>query len=158
MSRAAGAGRAPARGLAGCLQGCWPLALAMGLLAALPAYGAQAAAIDTPLTAVPGDAGRGRSLVANRSLSLCLLCHSGPLPEQSHQGNLAPDLAGAGTRYTAAQLRLRLVDSRLVNPQSIMPPYYVKDGLNRVGSAWQGRTILDAQQIEDVIAYLLSLR
>ena len=90
--------------------------------------------------------------------SLCLLCHSGPVGGAGFQGNLAPDLAGAGARFTAAQLRQRLVDSRRLNPQTIMPPYFATDGLNRVGSAWQGRTLLDAQQIEDLIAYLLTLR
>ncbi|WP_082151636.1 sulfur oxidation c-type cytochrome SoxX [Caenimonas sp. SL110] len=111
-----------------------------------------------PLTNVPGDAARGRAIVANRTVGLCLLCHSAPIPEQPFQGNLAPDLAGAGSRSTEAQLRLRLVDSRRINPSSIMPAYHRNTGHARVGSAWQGKTVLEAQQIEDVLAYLLTLR
>jgi L-cysteine S-thiosulfotransferase len=114
--------------------------------------------LHEPLTQVAGDATRGRNVVANRSLSLCLLCHSGPLPEVQFQGDLAPSLAGAGARWTAAQLRLRLVDSRQLNPQTIMPPYHATHGLTRVAAAWRDQPILNAQQIEDVIAYLSTLR
>jgi sulfur-oxidizing protein SoxX len=110
------------------------------------------------LTDVPGDALRGRQLVAQRSQSLCLLCHSGPLPEVRFQGNLAPDLSGAGSRNTAAQLRQRLVDSRQINPASVMPPYHATQGLHRVAPAWRDRPILTAQQVEDVVAYLLTLQ
>ena len=115
-------------------------------------------ALLAPLTQVAGDATRGRSVVANRSLSLCLLCHSGPFPEVQFQGDLAPSLAGAGARWTAAQLRLRLVDSRQLNPQTIMPPYHATTDLTRVAAAWRDQPILNAQQIEDVIAYLNTLR
>ena len=115
-------------------------------------------ALPEPLTQAAGDAARGRSVVANRSLSLCLLCHSGPFPEVQFQGDLAPSLAGAGTRWTAAQLRLRLVDSRQLNPQTIMPPYHATHGLTRVAAAWLDQPILSAQQIEDVIAYRSTLR
>ena len=114
--------------------------------------------IPEPLTGAPGDAGRGRAIVANRQAGLCLLCHSGPIPEERFQGTLAPDLGGAGSRWSAAQLRLRLVDGRQLNPATIMPSYYRVQGLTRVGAAWQARTLLTAQQIEDVVAYLLTLR
>ena len=129
-------------------------------LAPLVSLAAQAAddAIEQPLTDQPGDAARGRAIVANRQLGLCLLCHTAPISEERFQGNLAPDLAGAGARWSEAQLRLRLVDSRRVNPQTIMPPYYRSEGLTRVGSPWQGKTVLAAQQIEDVVAYLRSLQ
>ncbi len=113
--------------------------------------------IPEPLSSEPGDATRGRSIVANRQLGLCLLCHRGPLPEERFQGTLAPDLAGAGRRWTAAQLRLRLADARRLNPDSIMPAYYRSEGLTRVGNAWQGKTLLSAQQMEDVVAYLRTL-
>ena len=115
-------------------------------------------AIPESLTGVPGDAARGRAIVANRQLGLCLLCHTGPISEERFQGTLAPDLSGAGSRWSAAQLRLRLADGRRLNPATIMPSYYRTDSLTRVGAAWQSRTILSAQQIEDVIAYLLTLR
>ena len=114
--------------------------------------------IIEPLTSVPGDAIRGRAIVANRQLGLCLLCHSAPIAEEKFQGDLAPSIAGAGSRGSAAQLRLRIVNSRRVNPDSIMPAYHHADGLTRVGRAWAGKTILDAQQVEDVVAYLLTLK
>ena len=126
--------------------------------AALPSVMVTGDAILEPLTGVPGDAVRGRAIVATRQLGLCLLCHTGPIPEERFQGSLAPDLAGAGSRWSAAQLRLRLADGRRLNPATIMPSYYRTDGLTRVGASWQTRTLLTAQQIEDVIAYLLTLR
>ena len=81
-------------------------------------------AILRPLTREPGDAARGRAIVTNRQQRLCLLCHSGPFPEVRLQGTLAPSLAGAGSRWSAAQLRLRIVDASRINPNTIMPPYY----------------------------------
>ena len=101
---------------------------------------------------------RGRAIVANRQVGLCLLCHSGPIAEERFQGNLAPDLAGAGSRWSEGQLRLRIVDSQRVNPASIMPAYHRTEGLARVGSAWQGQPVFAAQQVEDVVAYLRTLR
>ncbi len=143
-----------------------------GLLAALlaglaPAAGAQVApsevsvvgdAIPAPLTATPGDAARGRAIVANRSVGLCLLCHSGPFPEERFQGTLAPGLGGAGARLSEGQLRLRLVDGARVNPDTIMPSYYRTAGLQRVARAFDDKTILTAQQIEDVVAWLATLK
>ena len=115
-------------------------------------------ALPQPLTATAGDATRGRAIVANRQVGLCLLCHTGPIPEERFQGNLAPDLAGAGKRWSAAQLRLRLVDARRLNPQTIMPTYHRTDGMNRVAPAFAAAPMLAAQQVEDVVAYLLTLR
>lgn len=105
-----------------------------------------------------GDPVRGRAIVANRQLGLCLLCHAAPIPEERFQGNLAPDLAGVGSRWSPDQLRRRVADARSLNPDSIMPPYFRTEGLTRVGAAWQGRTILTAQQLDDVVAYLATLR
>jgi len=105
-----------------------------------------------------GDAARGRAIVASRQAGLCLLCHGGPIPEERFQGNLAPDLAGAGKRWSTAQLRLRLVDPRRLNPDSIMPAYYRSTGLTRVARAWEGKPIMDARQVEDVVAYLATLK
>lgn len=110
------------------------------------------------LTGKPGDPVRGRALVANRTVGLCLLCHSAPIPEERFQGTLAPSLAGAGARATPAQLRLRVADAARLNPDTIMPPYYRVDGLTRVAKNFQGKTILTAEQIEDVVAFLASLR
>lgn len=114
--------------------------------------------IPRPLTATPGDATRGRAIVTNRQLGLCLLCHTGPFTEEPFQGNLAPDLAGVGARFSAGQLRLRLVDGRRINAATLMPAYHRIDALVRVGPAWQGKPLLAAQQVEDVIAFLLTLR
>ena len=114
-------------------------------------------AIPEPLTGARGDPARGRAVVVGRQRGLCLLCHTGPFPEQRFQGDLAPDLRGVGGRWSEGQLRLRLVDSRRLNPATIMPPYYSTDGLVRVGRAWQGKTVLSPEQIEDVVAFLATL-
>ncbi|MCA0240430.1 MAG: sulfur oxidation c-type cytochrome SoxX [Proteobacteria bacterium] len=132
--------------------------LVVPLLAPLPAVAAAGDAIEQPLTATPGDAARGRAIVASRQQGLCLLCHRGPFPEERFQGNIATDLAGAGSRWSAGQLRLRIVDSRRVDPDSVMPPFHRSDNLQRVGRAWQGKPVLDAQQVEDVVAFLLTLK
>jgi sulfur-oxidizing protein SoxX len=131
---------------------------AMAQSAALAAYRVVGDAIPAPLTALPGDAARGRAIVASRQVGLCLLCHSGPFPEERFQGTIATDLAGAGSRWTEGQLRLRVVDSRRVNPASPMPSYHRIDGLNGVASAYRGKPVLDAQQVEDVVALLRTLR
>jgi L-cysteine S-thiosulfotransferase len=113
--------------------------------------------IPESLTGAPGDAARGRALVVDRT-STCILCHSGPFLETRFQGDLAPSLAGAGSRWSEGQLRLRLVDAAHVNPATIMPSYYRLDGLTRVGASWRGKPILSAEQIEDIVAYLATLR
>ena len=110
------------------------------------------------LTGAKGDPARGRAIVANRQLGLCLLCHSGPFPEERFQGNLAPDLKGAGAKWTEGQLRLRIVDSSRINPASIMPAYHRTEGLTRVAPALRGKPILSAGEIEDVVAFLVTLR
>ncbi len=124
----------------------------------LATYKVVGDAIPLALTTTPGDATRGRAIVTNKQLGLCLLCHTGPFDEEPFQGNLAPHLGGVGARLSEGQLRLRLVDSRRVNPTTIMPAYHGTDGLVRVGPAWQGKPLLAAQQIEDVVAFLLTLR
>jgi sulfur-oxidizing protein SoxX len=115
-------------------------------------------AIELPLADTPGDAARGRAIVASRTTGLCLLCHSGPIPEERAQGTLAPSLAGAGSRLTAGQLRLRVADARRVNPDSLMPSYAKTGDFVRVAPAFAGKPILTAAQIEDVVAYLVTLR
>lgn len=114
--------------------------------------------IPDSLTGNPGDAARGRAIVANRNVGLCLLCHTAPIPEERFQGTLAPNLAGAGTRWSEGQLRLRLVDASRLNANTIMPPYYRLDRLQRVAKAYAGKSILTAEQLEDVVAYLASLK
>lgn len=126
--------------------------------AALRPYTIVGDSIPASLTGGEGDPARGRAIVLNRNVGLCLLCHSGPFPEERFQGNLAPDLKGAGARWSQGELRLRLVDARKLDPGTIMPPYYVVDGLNRVAAPLRGKPILTAEQIEDVVAFLATLR
>ena len=123
----------------------------------LQSYSVEGDAIPVSLTGTAGDAARGRAIVTNRQFT-CLLCHSGPFAEQRFQGDLAPSLAGTGARWSEGQLRLRMVDAARLNAATIMPSYYRIDGLQRVGDAWRGKPILSAEQIEDVVAYLATLR
>jgi L-cysteine S-thiosulfotransferase len=124
---------------------------------ALRTYAIVGDAIPRSLTGEPGDVTRGRALVVDRT-NTCILCHNGPFPEAKFQGDLAPGLGGAGSRWSEGQLRLRLVDASRLNPATIMPSYYRVDGLDRVGPAWRDKPILSAEQIEDMVAYLASLR
>ena len=121
-------------------------------------YTAVGDSIPESLTGMPGDAARGKAIVTSRQTGLCLLCHSAPLPEEKFQGTIGPDLAGAGSRYSEGELRLHVVDSRHFNPDTIMPSYYRLDGLERVAPAFRGKTVLSAEQIEDVVAFLKTLR
>jgi L-cysteine S-thiosulfotransferase len=114
--------------------------------------------IPASLTGAPGDAERGMKIVTNRQVGLCLLCHAGPYPQERFQGTMAPDLTGTGARWNEGQLRLRMVDAARINPDTIMPPYYRVDGLTRVAPGFRGKTILSAEQIEDVVAYLMTLK
>jgi sulfur-oxidizing protein SoxX len=125
---------------------------------ALQPYTIVGDGIPASLTGAKGDPARGKAIVLNRQVGLCLLCHSGPFPEERFQGNMAPDLKGAGSRWSEGELRLRLVDARKANPDTIMPPYYVVDGMNRVSRSFRGKPILTAEQIEDVVAYLATLK
>jgi sulfur-oxidizing protein SoxX len=110
-----------------------------------------------PLSEQAGDASRGRALVLSRQKGLCILCHSGPFPEEPFQGQLAPELALSAKGMSAVQLRARLMDPSRFNADTIMPSYFRLDHLNRVAPQYQGKTILSGQEIEDIVAYLLSL-
>lgn len=137
-------------------QALW--ALCLPAFAQTSAYVVVGDAIPASLTGTPGDATNGRAIVANRQVGLCLLCHSGPLPEERFQGNLAPSLAGAGSRWSEGQLRLRLADNRRLSPDTLMPSYHATERLTQVAKNLQGRPVLTAQQIEDVLAYLMTLK
>ena len=121
----------------------------------IAAYRIDADAIVAPLAEV-GDALRGRAIAGNREQSGCVLCHA--IPGEKISGNIGPPLAGVGARLSGPQLRLRLVDSTRINPQSPMPAYYRVDGLTQVAAAFRGKPVLNAQEIEDVVAWLASLR
>jgi len=105
-----------------------------------------------------GDPEKGRAIVTNRQVGLCLLCHSGPFPEERFQGDLAPDLRGVGRRYTAAQLRERMVHPEKMNPRTIMPSYSKTEGLSRVAPNFRDKPLLTDEQIEDVVAFLVTLK
>ena len=136
--------------------------LAAGLLVFLNLNSANAQSIvgDSvyeSLSSAPGDVTRGRAIVASRQTGLCLLCHSGPFPEERFQGNLAPELGVSAVRLNAPQLRARIVDASHFNPNTIMPAYYKTGHLNRVAPKFAGQPILNGQEIEDVVAFLVSL-
>jgi sulfur-oxidizing protein SoxX len=114
--------------------------------------------MQVPLEGRTGDAAAGRRIVVDREVGNCLICHRVPDSEEPFQGDIGPDLSGVGTRLSAGQIRLRLVDMSRLNPATIMPPYHRTEGLNRVMARYRGRPVLDAQQIEDVVAYLQSLK
>ncbi|MBM0103286.1 sulfur oxidation c-type cytochrome SoxX [Steroidobacter sp. S1-65] len=127
----------------------------------LHAYKVEGDAIAHPLAGLSGDAARGASLVQQRHKSLCVLCHAGPFPDPHLQGTIAPDLTGVGARLSAGQLRLRIVNMKRLNPDSIMPVYFeiIADSQEvRVAETWRDRPILTAQEIEDLVAYLQTLR
>jgi sulfur-oxidizing protein SoxX len=114
-------------------------------------------AIPEPLTAQPGDPARGRRIVLDRDGGDCPICHAMPLPQREFHGTVGPPLDGIGRRATASALRLRLVDPKVFNPETIMPAYYKVAGLHRVLARYRAKPILTAQLIEDIIAYLLTL-
>ena len=128
---------------------------ASGPLAAIRIVGDS---IQARLTEKPGDPQRGRLIATNPSQGNCTICHTAPVADVPVFGNLGPSLAGVGSRLTEAQLRLRMVDARRLNPQSLMPAYHAVDGLRRVPARLQGTPLLEAQDIEDVVAWLLTLR
>jgi sulfur-oxidizing protein SoxX len=132
----------------------WP---ALGVAQALADDAVVGDSIAGSLTGAAGDPARGRAVVANRQ-NTCVLCHSGPFTDPTFQGDLAPDLTGTGSRWSEGQLRLRLVDAARLNAATIMPSYYRIEELQRVGKPWRGKPILSAEQIEDVVAYLATLR
>lgn len=149
------------RGLAIGLMG-W-LAMSPGIAldraaAQVVQYQIVGGAVLVPLTDVPGDAERGRRVVLDRNAGDCIVCHAMPLPDREFHGTIGPALDGVGSRYTAGELRLRLIDPKVLYPHTVMPAYYKITGLQRVLPPYQGQPILSAQQIEDVVAYLLTLQ
>jgi sulfur-oxidizing protein SoxX len=114
--------------------------------------------IPVSLSGQPGDPLRGRQIIVNRQTGLCLLCHQGPFPEERFQGTLAPELSGSVAKMSPGRLRAQIVDASRFNPDTIMPPYFRTDHLNRVAAPYVGRTLLQAQDIEDVVAFLITLK
>lgn len=145
--------------------GALVLVLSVGLSAAVMAQSASPLvpyrvvddAIPEPLTETKGDPARGRALALDRSKGNCITCHAMPV-DAPFQGDLGPPLEGVASRWSEGELRLRIVDSKRINPESNMPSYYRVEGLNAVRRDWRGRPMLTAQEVEDVLAYLLTLR
>jgi len=116
-------------------------------------------AIKEPLGGLSGDVKRGKAIAGNQSRGNCLACHLLPIPEEPFFGNLGPPLTGIGSRQSIGMLRLHVVDQSRFNPETVMPGYYRTPAqLNRVALSLKGRTWLNAQEIEDVVAYLSSLK
>lgn len=123
------------------------------------AWKSQGFAINEPLTDVPGDVARGRQLVIATDRGNCLACHKMPIPEENFHGTLGPDLSQVAARLSEAEIRLRVVDEKQINPQTVMPGYYRDPTKFRlVAEEYAGKTLLSAQQVEDVVAYLMTLK
>ena len=120
-------------------------------------YRVEQDAIPAALAQQPGDPVRGKSITTSRD-SNCILCHELPDTGERFMGNLGPPLSGVGARLTEGQLRLRIADSLRLNPDTIMPSYYRVEGLTGVAARYRGKPVLTAEQIEDVVAYLKTLR
>ncbi len=114
--------------------------------------------IDKSLTGQPGDPANGRKLAINRKQGNCLACHALPIPEQPFHGDIGPDLSESGSNLSEGEIRLRIVDSKVLNPDTIMPAFYRNDGFERVLKKFQGKTMLSAQQVEDIVAYVMTLK
>ena len=113
--------------------------------------------VPASLTGVPGDAANGKKVAINRKKGNCLACHEMPIPEQQFHGQTGPSLEGIGANQSAAELRMRMVDSKVINADTMMPSF-LKSGQHRVLKKFEGKTILSAQEVEDVIAYLLTIK
>lgn len=125
---------------------------------ALEAYTIVGDAIPAPLGGLIGDSARGEAVVRDRERGNCLICHQGADASEPFQGTIGPGLAGVGARLDAGQIRLRMVDGSVLNPATVMPPYFRTEGLRDVAPAYRGKPALSAQEIEDVVVYLSSLR
>ena len=133
------------------------------LLVVAPCHAGEASAgtdlsMPAPLTDTPGNPSRGRVIVSNAANASCLICHAMPIPEEPDHGTLGPPLDGVADRLSEGEIRQRLVDPRRLNPDTLMPAYYSTEGLHGVDTPYRGRTIYTAQEIEDVVAYLMTLR
>ena len=121
-------------------------------------YMVKDGAINKSLTGKPGDPAKGRKVAINRKQGNCLACHVMPIPEQPFHGNAGPNLNGVASRLTEGEIRLRIVDPKVVNPDTFMPAFYRKDGFQRVMKKFKGKTLLSAKQVEDLVAYTMTLK
>ncbi len=114
--------------------------------------------INSSLTGVAGDAAAGRETAIHRKKGNCLACHQMPVPEQQFHGEIGPSLVGVASRYSEGEIRARVVDPKLANPDTIMPAFHKSAGLFRVLEKFRGKSILSAQEVEDIVAYLMTLK
>jgi sulfur-oxidizing protein SoxX len=124
----------------------------------LSSYEISNGSIAVPLTQMPGNPDRGRQLVRDLGHVSCLICHVMPISEEPDHGNIGPSLVGVGNRLTIGELRLRLVEPKVLNSETVMPSYYRIKELHRVGNSFRGKPIYTAQDVEDVVAYLAQLK
>jgi len=115
--------------------------------------------VKEPLCGLKGDAKRGRKVVISRKKGNCLACHVMPIPEQDFHGEIGPSLVGVGSRYPEGMLRLRVIDEKKINPMTLMPGFYFDpSALHKVPKKFKGKTVLSAQEVEDVVTYLSTLK
>jgi L-cysteine S-thiosulfotransferase len=115
--------------------------------------------IVNSLTGAIGDPARGRSSVMEESKGNCLACHRVPvLSEAPSHGDLGPNLSGVGGRYTESQLRQIIVDPKVLFPNTLMPAFHIQPDFQRVPQSFAGQTVLSASEVEDVVAFLKTLR
>ncbi len=148
----------PFLGIAGLLAAFAPLSGGAGAEELVQFAVKDSNSIPQSLTGQPGNPESGRKVAIDRKKGNCLACHVMPVPEQPFHGEVGPDLTGVGSRYDAGELRLRIVNPKFANPDTIMPAFYRADGLHRVLKGFEGKTMLSAQQVEDVVAYLVTLK
>lgn len=117
-------------------------------------------AVAQSLTGQPGDADKGRQWFMGRKLGNCLACHvNSDMADQPYHGEVGPPLDGVAERWSPEELRAIVVNSKIaLHEDTIMPGFYRDSGMNRVAEKFAGKTILTAQQVEDVVAYLLTLK
>jgi len=140
------------------LSGIFSVMAILSMPVAAHEYEVVNGAINESLTGVPGDAEKGKETAIHRKKGNCLACHQMPIPEQQFHGEIGPDLAGVASRYTEGEIRARIVDPKLANKDTIMPAFHKYKGLFRVLEKFRGKTILSAQEVEDVVAYLMTLK
>ncbi len=122
-------------------------------------YKVEDEAIKASLTGKAGDAGNGKKVFLNRKKGNCLACHVvSSLKDQPFHGQVGPPLDGTASRWSEGELRLRIVNSKLVNEDTIMPAFHRSDGLHRVLKKFKGKPVLSAQEVEDVLAYVMTMK
>ena len=114
--------------------------------------------IPDSLTGKAGDPAKGRETAIHRKKGNCLACHVLPAPEQPYHGEVGPELNGVASRLSEGEIRLRIVNPKYANPATIMPAFYNTEGLHMVQKKWQGKPMLTAEEVEDIVAYLMTLK